>query len=446
MSEDEFECIFRRYRCDAILLHRPYPPHRARRTNSKFGGLPRLPTEIEWPRTPGGIPLHFLAQIDCADLPNPSALPNRGVLFFFGRENDHHLWDHESSPADVCRVLHVPEVSASTPLRQAPSDLPPIGGRNSPHGAWGNIMRVGENAPSLHVEWPIEPLASDDWPDALPQAVEESDASGPRAPMSSQLEKPCLSAWPCDQARQRRYSEALVQRRERAIARAIGIAIPDLAGTRGQDKSAGREIFFHAENGAATYPQHWLTIRYAARFLLRQLDICPYPEAQFVARLWGEANAWLNRDAAVHGNAPVEEQDRGTFRAWLRSVRLSGDDRPLSDDASRLVFLSMLATIRCWAGETENAARITPQFYDSMAFAFRPFSLDRLRASRMLGYARTWQPPAHRDDPIVGLLQLASDSALGWQWGDIDHCGFWIATSDLARRDFSRAWLTIEGG
>lgn len=37
-------------------------------------------------------------------------------------------------------------------------------------------------------------------------------------------------------------------------------------------------------------------------------------------------------------------------------------------------------------------------------------------------------------------------SVAAGQWGDVGYCGFWIGTADLAARDFTRAWDTIDGG
>jgi uncharacterized protein YwqG len=44
-----------------------------------LGGLPNLPLGIEWPRSPKGVPFHFLAQIDLA------AVPASGIVDFLGR-------------------------------------------------------------------------------------------------------------------------------------------------------------------------------------------------------------------------------------------------------------------------------------------------------------------------------------------------------------------------
>lgn len=120
--EESFDGLFRRYRRAAVLLHHPYPPHTARRTNSKFGGLPTLPAGVEWPRTSDGTPLHFFAQVDCADIGFRTKLPRRGVLFFFGRDGDEQSWLSDD-PADDARVLYTLD-SAATP-REAPASRSP---------------------------------------------------------------------------------------------------------------------------------------------------------------------------------------------------------------------------------------------------------------------------------------------------------------------------------
>jgi hypothetical protein len=154
--------LLNRYRGDAVLLHRPYPPHIAARTNSKLGGLPRLPEYYEWPRTPNGLPLHFLAQIDRADIGLGSPLPPRGVLFFFRRNDEEQIW-RADRPEDACRVLYVQDAFAATPQHAAPADLPAIGGYYPPPFA-RPFLHPGEAGPNIHVEWPIQPLGFDSWP------------------------------------------------------------------------------------------------------------------------------------------------------------------------------------------------------------------------------------------------------------------------------------------
>lgn len=173
----DIDGLFRCHRRDAVLLHRPYPPHAGPAGNSKFGGLPRLPIHYEWPRTSDGIPLHFLAQIDCADIDFATPLPDRGVLFFFGRDDDEQIWNFRPPVTDDCRVIHASDASAATKPRAAPADLPPIGGFYA-RPAWREFLREGEPGPNVHVEWPIRPLRMDSWPDLPPRSPRRSRAPG----------------------------------------------------------------------------------------------------------------------------------------------------------------------------------------------------------------------------------------------------------------------------
>ncbi|HYW10507.1 MAG TPA: YwqG family protein [Longimicrobium sp.] len=164
-ESDEADALFRRYRREAVLLHRPWPPHAAPPANSHCGGLPRLPESHEWPRTSSGTPLHFLAQIDCADIRFKTPLPERGVLFFFGRDNT-DAWMAASPATDHCRVLYAPDASPRIPPRQPPADLAPLG-----------HPRTGLN---VHPAWPVVPLRFDSFPSesALPDANDRDERAG----------------------------------------------------------------------------------------------------------------------------------------------------------------------------------------------------------------------------------------------------------------------------
>lgn len=96
---------------------------------SKFGGLPLLSACTDWPRAPDGKPLHFLAQIDCGELPWHGRLPGTGVLSFFGRDDEEQIWaDDVDDPTKNCAVLYDQTASEYGVIRLPPSDLAPIGG------------------------------------------------------------------------------------------------------------------------------------------------------------------------------------------------------------------------------------------------------------------------------------------------------------------------------
>jgi hypothetical protein len=102
-------------------------------SNSRWGGLPSLPAGTEWPVNPDTrIPLHFIAQIDLAELPATplpgcpfrAALPRQGMLFFFFdcliNKIDH---DGPGAAPKLSRVLYA---QAAGPARPAPENLPAV--------------------------------------------------------------------------------------------------------------------------------------------------------------------------------------------------------------------------------------------------------------------------------------------------------------------------------
>ena len=44
----------------------------------------------------------------------------------------------------------------------------------------------------------------------------------------------------------------------------------------------------------------------------------------------------------------------------------------------------------------------------------------------------------------VMLLQLDSDKAVDWQWGDDGAIYFWIPAGDLAQARFDRVWVILQ--
>ena len=73
---------------------------------SRFGGLPDLPPNVEWPRR-DGVPMEFVAQIrleDIAPHDSENALPHAGTLLFF--YNSQWTTYDQDEDFDACRVIH----------------------------------------------------------------------------------------------------------------------------------------------------------------------------------------------------------------------------------------------------------------------------------------------------------------------------------------------------
>jgi uncharacterized protein YwqG len=81
---------------------------------SKFGGLPYLPKDCEYPRDNKGNPLFLLAQINLAEMPELEGFPEEGILQFYIADADDYGLDFDNpKKQDRFRVLYFPEVSKS---------------------------------------------------------------------------------------------------------------------------------------------------------------------------------------------------------------------------------------------------------------------------------------------------------------------------------------------
>lgn len=98
---------------------------------TKFGGLPTLPPEMEWPRQKqSGTPLHFLGQIDLSKLPSTPlgfssgpTLPKSGLLLFFADMVEEMLWNENGGPSATTRVVFANQAG---PERLPPDGIPEI--------------------------------------------------------------------------------------------------------------------------------------------------------------------------------------------------------------------------------------------------------------------------------------------------------------------------------
>lgn len=87
----------------------------------QFGGLPRLPVDMDWPLA-GVSPLPFIFSVDCAMLPriDDSGLPADGsLLFFLDHEKDHLA--AATGERRYAKVVHVP-AGVDTQVAQEPTN------------------------------------------------------------------------------------------------------------------------------------------------------------------------------------------------------------------------------------------------------------------------------------------------------------------------------------
>ena len=70
-------------------------------TDSKMGGTPYLPRGEAWPEDSEGVPLQFLAQIDCTQLKDLPDFPHAGLLQFFIGTDDVYGADFDDQIAQL---------------------------------------------------------------------------------------------------------------------------------------------------------------------------------------------------------------------------------------------------------------------------------------------------------------------------------------------------------
>ena len=141
----------------SVILRRQVPIREGETSRSWLGGLPMMPESVPWPRSvsfdypdAGERPLHFLAQICCADLPEKlwgGLGPRDGWLLFFYDPNQHFPEDEGSF-----KILHTDERGTE---RTAPSDLGPVHDGNYSGPSYRYLEGVGE-VPKTWRRWPVD--------------------------------------------------------------------------------------------------------------------------------------------------------------------------------------------------------------------------------------------------------------------------------------------------
>ncbi|MGE0420980.1 MAG: DUF1963 domain-containing protein [Reyranellaceae bacterium] len=154
----------------SVVLRRQVPP-RAEAPRSWLGGLPMMPAHVAWPRSisaeypeRGERPLHFVAQVACADLPPQlwgGLGPRHGWLLLFIDPNQ-----YQPDGPDALRVMHIETLGAE---RAAPVDLGPVDDGQHRGSDGYQYCRSPADIPSTWRRWPVDLIAVAD------EALEEED-------------------------------------------------------------------------------------------------------------------------------------------------------------------------------------------------------------------------------------------------------------------------------
>jgi uncharacterized protein YwqG len=482
----------------SVVLRRQVPVRLDEPARSWLGGLPMMPDGLEWPvgvshekAGEGPRPLHFVAQIALADLPGElwgGLGPREGWLLVFLNPNLGYDYDQQSF-----RILHTRELGTT---RQAPAELGPVWdgvytGETYPH------CRSIAEIPATWRRWPIDPVtvpnqARIEEGRTLAAPAEFETVLYPGEPIERERHKlPRIEPFTWRGALYvvdgilRSWSKAL-QPKTLADTMVKRLSEPGyiesiLPAAEARDAEI-RARFEASLDDPAMDEVRRERIRQAAltRDLERErlaafLAEHPTPESMF-ERLENEQQRRVEWRAGAVGRLEAERaailaHDLDTplpIAEWtaLRE-RLAGDCNRLwttdwvERDGDRL-HVSFREIETCLLGKDtghlpQAMATLAAEYYveperrhllpDGLAEALEPHwrRLEENRPHRMGGYHDGLQSDAEiGPQKQLLLLQLASDDAMMWCWGDSGAIYAFIDPADLAAGDFGKVEVQLE--
>lgn len=418
MDQSGIDALMDQYRRPAIMVHRPFPPINLPPCKSHLGGRPTLPAGLDWPRTSDGTPLHFLAQIDCSELPSSdNVLPTSGVLFFFARIDEEMIWG-EGDPKDDCRVLFAPQSGPGE--SKVPVDLPEV-----MFGFSGPVVdfKLPEEPPvQLYPRWPVTFHKIESWPDgsALPvrlgpdyktyqTAIREARSSEERRVAGPPVGTSYVAEW----------------RKDVFLLGMPGPALPQSSEDR-------------------PFPQVWVLIDRISRRILKQAEVNMWPppsrqgpDPTLLLSIKSAAASWVAaaRSHDLDG-APSAETSR-RFAAWLLDLTNHAFFRK---NVASAVKKGMEGAMQYAASAPRAAALIPAIYYQEMG------ERRNGRYHQMLGNTGSAQAARSVERDEVLLLQLKSDYGVNFMFCDVGEAEFWIDKRDLAARRFDKVFATTCGG
>jgi hypothetical protein len=403
-------------RRQAIVFRQHFPPpHDA--GLSFFGGAPVAPPSFVWPVASGQqgreVPLHFVMQLDCAEIPAAARLgllPDTGVL---------HVFLDLEWGSDAARVIHTPADRSGWAPVAPPAGLGPAYGTEARyHWKWTELTEAP--CPRLLPKWPFTPVAI-----AIPADAYEADEVEEGAP--------CL--WPGGA-----WLEA-------ELLRAQGEAVTYRSFSKTMLAADGsiRRPF-------DAYPHDWRAVAICAGMIIAQVvknrfpggrlkDMTPEAREAFVAGIGAQARGWFGRAAAHPAFAAVPREDSDAFWQWVSE--LGWLTRYILDQA---VIQSVEASL---TATPEAAARIP---VDALAHVHGRHALalrtdtgtfvttpDRMLAPPVDVQGHQWE----RAQTHLLLLELSSNEGLAHFFGEGVY-QFWITPEDLRARRFDKVVLTSD--
>ncbi|QDH33908.1 DUF1963 domain-containing protein [Porphyrobacter sp. YT40] len=469
-------------RVTAVL--RRQVPVRDEPPRSWLGGLPMMPDAVEWPRgvneqypERGEIPLHFLAQIACEDLPAEMWVglgPRTGWLLFF--INPNHF---SGEGKGLHRVIYTRKLGSE---RRPPFDCGPVHDKVHTGGSYNWLDK--DDIPAFWRRWPIDIVPM---PNAL--TLHEENGSTWKSASPDNLSEVLYAdvphsktefASPMPRIRPLTFGQA--QTAVESLAKSLRFKV------RSPIDDKARELLL-ADGG------HQHLIAELGAGLERLREIAPDDRGEGQARRLAFLEAAVPEYRSMDAAKLLEsiETRHAQWLAWREKLAEGCDqitamlgksdaDAPLQEDYWQQLTATFegkhfdhleLRHSRIRAGDfpvslmspRETIELKPPQGMDQIAIEYY---LDPARRHLLPADWAAAQEPAWRalynnrphrmggyhdgvqsepiEDPAFGqmlLMQIATDDAMDWCWGDGGVYFFWIRPEHLEACDFSgvEVWL-----
>ena len=434
IGDDGREMIERARRAKLAIKH-IFPPRLPQRSMSYLGGLPIVPDDFDWPTIHNRDGLlerfTFMAQIDCADLPEGPArnlFPDNGYLYFFAPMTD-------TFGPDAAHFVVRYEPRQAT-QKWEPLDMPFTGETepDDPMDAVWRGKRTHYDRTEIEFGWIAEP---------------SDDEVAARA----------------DEGHAFEVAEKIRAERHDAFYGPAPVPSSLLSVTH-----APKDALWIPSAG---FPINWKTARIVRKFVeayhrdetadvanrLKALGAVPedHPEARRLAALQRELSIYQSKMsnafrptisglAKDYDSPPVEVKTQ--ILAFLEDLQMNG--MPLSKERKYL-HLGLPLVLRQWLAtatihgaegaltDPDGAALVPPDVVSALAHRHTA------RKHQMLGEGEVVQQAADvMKDRYVLLFQLGPDTAMDWTRGEMGPLQYWLTPEDLAARQFQNTVLTIE--
>lgn len=428
----------------AIGLTRIYPISAAKSERSHIGGLPDLPHGMEWPRMNdpdyGNDPLHFMAQIDLAELPwRHPLLPATGTLLFFAVFDEDLAWSGEKGFVQVC----FDPTSAGTPL-QPPDDLEPAQGGYSHFDS--DFLLPDEKPSSLIHYWPLQAIAIESFPGSTVrpkeyQALDDMKYDDQMLNLQAEFFKNTYSFIDVAPHASDRSKQLKLENLGWIISHA---ARPDTLS----------ELCFNEAVKVKRFVELWL--RYACKHFDRGVSILNIAIERKQTDV-SVADVELLRPAL---RPLIAEIEACSNQNWLGSSLQAKTLKILplmSDffyDSIDREFGNILRQAVRECGQDRELATLIPYEWlmvaqnEHVALRRSHFKGEspELHFHQMFGHIKTTQWETDVDNENICLLQIRTDYGSNLMICDVGEMEFWIKPEDLAKLDFSKVWGTTQGG